>query len=607
MPNLRRLGVYGDNLPTIKSKTVEPSDFLIGGIVGKFERKYDESITVNNPTEFQQIFGNHIDSSFYGGDAVKGFFDNVVGVDAKLVVSSHVGFDGSVIDAVTAFANLVDGTPATVLKLEDAYQETIGYGVSGNRTGYTVENTPRFETEASATALATAYTCTLDSVIGIKVGDIVKFELTGGAPANAYHKITEVNESAKSITWTDSQLHATSTLAVDDDISVLGFKLKIWRKSTTGIVTEVDEELGKIICTTEPEVSDYYVENVFASSSWVKVTRVSTTPATLDLTMPVDVATVTYLASGSDGTAPTTASHWSRALANLDDDPVRFIINPETTVEAVQKAIETYCKARTDNPKVLFNIPTNQTKAQLITIGHSYQRSDDVLGVIVANWLKVTDPFANSDIAPDREIPNVGHVMGAWIRSIGLNGIHFVPAIKTNSLFGVNGIVGDTFKLDTDRTDIAEAGVNVIQSLTGYGIIIRNFFTPSITTEFMFANGILMREYIKNSAVDSLQDSENTPNSIGRIQSDRDAILSFLHNLWERGSTGSVPAGETFGQSFNESDGSSTKPNDHFQVIADITNNPQDKINLGERNVNVYFTYPTPAGSIKIGVGFILR
>lgn len=607
MAGRRQLGVFGANLPTKKSKTVQPSDFLIGGILGRFERTYNKTFLVKNPAEFQEIFGNHINSNFYGGDAVKGFFDNVVGVDAKLYVSSYVGYDGAAIDAVVAFANLSDGTPENVLKIEAAYEEEPEYGISGNRTGYTVTLADRFSTDAAATALATAYTIQLDSVIGIKVGDIVKIVLTGGGGGTAYHTITAIDETAKTITWTDSQLHATATLAIGDDVTVPGFRLRIWRKDINGIVREVDEELGKVICTTESAVTDYYVQNVFSQSKWVKVTRLATTPATLDLTLPVAVSTVTYLTSGADGTAPTTAAHWANALSNFDDDPVRMIANPETTTEAIQKAIETYCKARTDNPKVIFNIASNQSKSQLITIGNAFQRSDDVLGVIVANWLKVTNPFATSVLSPDREIPNVGHVMGNWIRSIGLNGIHFIPSVKTNPIYGVNGIVGSTFLDNTDRTDLSDAGINVIQSITGYGIIIRNFFTPSITLEYSFGNGILMREFIKVSAVDSLQDTENTPNSLNRITENRMAVLGFMYDLWTRGSTGSVPVGETFGQSFNEEDNSETKPTDHFEVIADITNNPQTKINAGERNIDIYFTYPAPAGSIKIGAGFILR
>ena len=289
-----------------------------------------------------------------------------------------------------------------------------------------------------------------------------------------------------------------------------------------------------------------------------------------------------------------------------DNLPVRFLTNIETTLNTIHAAGETYCKGRRDNPKWIYSIAASQTKAQLITAGQFFQRSDDVLGVIWANWLYVVDPFNKTTNAPYRAVPHVGHTMGYWIRVIGLLGVHYAPCQKAQAIFGAADVVGDQILLDTDRTDVANAGVNVIQNIQGIGIIPRNAFTPSTTLEFQFANGILMREYIKVSAVASLQLSENEPNSIGRIRADKMALLQFLYRLWNIGSTGSVPVGETFGQTLN-TDGSDTKPEDHFEVKADLVNNPLDRIQLGERNLDTYFTFPAPAGSIKIGVGILLR
>ena len=99
---------------------------------------------------------------------------------------------------------------------------------------------------------------------------------------------------------------------------------------------------------------------------------------------------------------------------------------------------------------------------------------------------------------------------------------------------------------------------------------------------------------------------ENTPNSLNRIKEDRMAVLFFMRRLWDRGNTGNAPVGETFGQS-ETVDGEPTDFDDHVEVIADLTNNPQDRINAGERNVWIYYSFPTPAGSIKISVGILLR
>lgn len=601
---LRRQGIYGENLPTKKSKTVEPSDFLVGGLVGLFERKYDRSYVVRNTEEFREIFGDNIISTYYGWDAVQGFFDNAVGVDAKLYVKSHVGNDGSSIDAVVATDNAVDGSAGNVLQLDSAYQGELDYGTSGNRTGYTITNGIRFSTAIATAGTASDTFILVDSVADVKVGDIIKVVATGGGGATVYKSVTSIDESLGRINFS-GVFHTTANVEIDDAVTIGGFQIKTYRKTLSGIENEVDIELGKIWCTTEAEVTDYYVENVFSTSKWLKITDLD--PATsLDQRFPIDVATVTYLTGGANGTSPTTTANWAFDLNALDDDPVRMICNPETTDESIQKAIETYCRGRNDTPKVIYNIAEDQTKAQLITIGNKFQRSDDVLGIIVANWLEKTDPFATSVLAPKRTVPNVGHVMGAWIRSIGTLGIHYVPAVPQIPLFGITGIVGDTFLDDFDRTDLVNAGINVIQSITGSGILIKSWVTPSTTTEFQFGNGILMREFIKISVIDSLSNTVNEPNNYARIQASRDAVVAFFNALWLRGSTGNVPEGETFGQTIDPETNISTNRSDHFQIQADFINNPQSAIENGERNIDSWFTYPAPAGSIKIGVGLML-
>ena len=598
--NLRRLGVYGEDLPVKRTLSVVASDFLIGGIMGRFERKYNRSFLVNNIEEFQEIFGDHITSTYYGWDAVKGFFNNVAGVDAKLYVAAHVGNTGTAIDAVAASRSVADDGAETTLTIQAGYKTENEYGVSGNRTAVKVTAATRFTTLAAGTVAVGGTSAQLDSVIGIHVGDIVEFTATGGT---VFKKITQVDESTKIITWIGA-FHATATLAIGDVVAVPGFQLHTYRKSPSGIEVEVETELGRIVCTTESEVTDFYAPNVHDQNRWILVTDAASISTLGDRLISSDVDPV-YLTAGADGTAPTTAAHWTATLALFDDDPVRILTNPESTLEAIQLAGEAYCAARTDRPVWLYTIAEDRTKAQLQTIGAAFQRSNEVDGVIVANWFQVGDPFAASAVAPARNVPNVGHVAGAWIYSIGRNGVHYIPAVKTNPIRGIVGVVGDQFLNDIDRTDIAEYGVNLIQELSGIGTIVRNFFTPSTDVAYQFANGILMRNYISVSAVDSLQPSENQPNSIARIRADKMAILQFLYRLWDVGSTGNVPRGETFGQT-QDAAGSESQPGQHFEVKADLINNPQASINAGERNIDVWFTYPAPAGSIKIGVGILL-
>ena len=599
--SLRRQGVYGDNLPTKETNNVEAASFSIGGIIGQFERKYVSAFQIDDPEKLLEVFGVGI-SSYYGDDVVKAFFRNTPNISSKLWVKSHVGNDGRAIDAVVANANLNDQISPT-LRLEAAYKNNLEYGISGNRTGYKVTNGNRFTTAFRSIALANATSAELDSVIDVKVGDIMKFVLTGGGGATVYKKITAVDEANRTISWTGA-LHTTATASIDDVATVIGFKLQTYRKTLTGVVTEVEKDLGKQWCTMEPEVTDYYVQNVHSENKWLKISDLSSV-STLQESFPTD-ASIAYLAGGADGTTPSTAAQWDFNLSALDNKPIRFLANCETTLESVNRNGENYCKDRSDNPRWLYNIPSDRSKSQLLSLGALYQRSDEVHGVICANWLGIDDQFTTSPVAPDREIPNVGHVMGAWIRAIETLGIHYVPAVQEISLLGVNSVVGEQFDDDENRTDLVNSGINLIQKRDGIGIQIRNFVSPSTNTAFIFANGSLMRNFIKVSAVQSLSSSENKPNSFNRIKEDKTALLRFYYNLWERGSTGSVPEGETFGQQ-DDGTGSSTAPSDHFQVKADAVNNPQSSINLGQRDLDSWFTYPTPAGSIKIGVGILLR
>ena len=77
-----------------------------------------------------------------------------------------------------------------------------------------------------------------------------------------------------------------------------------------------------------------------------------------------------------------------------------------------------------------------------------------------------------------------------------------------------------------------------------------------------------------------------------------------MYNLWQRGSTGSTPEGETYGQTF-DANGKPTTFDDAVQIIANEINNPTSSIRLGERNFDVWFSFPAGAASIEIGVGLI--
>lgn len=738
---LRKLGVNAKNKATKQNKVVTASDFGIAGLIGQFERKYDKVFEVKGIDKQREIFGENINSTWYGFDSAKTFWNNLANSEGTLWIKSHVGYTGSAIDAVVASSTVTDQnglasivtlltemladydihdddaelaaawayhagqetanhtptdvtkmktlddgitkannlksvynahdadgtahgvasshqvtaanatdmttlvalvndlrtqlnahaadaaqhtaavdnvnfpltapaaseTPASTLVITAGYQAGLSsgadeYGISGNRTGYQIENGVRFSTQMAAVTLVGDTTITVDSVIGIKIGDVIMLRATGATPGTIYRTVTQINESTNVVTVNSA---VGVVAAVNDDVEIPGFKIRTYRQSLSGITTEVETDLGDNWCTMESTVTEFYVQNVHAANKYIKVADQSSASTIIE-SFPDEIPTTTLLTGGADGTAASTSAHWSRDLTAFDNKPVRMVANPETTDRTIQKAGEAYCTARDDMPAWVTTLAENQTEAQLKIIGSDYQRSDDFFQVGVAEWLKIDDDFNTAPNAPDRNIPNVGAVMGAWIRSISLLGIHYIPATSRINLIGINGIVNSNLGedvSDTVRTDLAEYGINIIQNVNGFRI--RNFFTFSTGTAERFANGLIMRNLIKVSSEDSLQSSENTPNSFNRILEDKEAIRIFLYQLWFTGSNGNVPEGETFGQQLE--DGELTEPTDHFEVIADQVNNPASSIAAGERNLDVTFTFPAPAGSIEISVGILIR
>ena len=592
---MRRLGVYGANLPTKKERSVEPANFSIAGLIGYFDRQYNKAFQLRSDIEGKAIFGEQTNKNAYGWDCLNGFFANLKGASGSIFVLSPIGAS-----AVQASLALKDGASEDILTVKASYQGEDEYGTFANRTGIAVEKGAYFETIISSYA---SKVFTVESCAGLHIGDIVRAHYVGDSTgSDTYTTIVALSESTKTVEVADA---VTMADVADYVLQGMGFKLKVYRKSLTGIVSQVDTTLGETWCTLNADDPDHYVSQVFEQSSYVKV-QVNTTATAVENKLPV-TATLAYLSGGTTGTMPTNEISWKPYLNAFDTLPVRMLALCETANDQVQSALEQYCRNRDDNPiAVLVAQYGLHTKQSVINAGNFFQRSDEVDALLIGNWLGVPNPFSTSPVAPDREIPCVGHVMGEWIYSIEQNGIHSSPARKNCALSGVNSVIGYTADRDEDRTDLADAGINVIQKMKGKGFILRNAFTPSTAKEFRYANAIIERNFIKVSCVDSLQDSENTPNTIANVREDRMAVLQFMNKLWRSGSNGSTKEGETFGQ-YEKDDGSLSTTEDAFEVIADASNNSIATLQAGERNIDIWFMFPAPAGSIKVGCGLIYK
>jgi hypothetical protein len=591
---MRVRGVFSYNLPPQVGTTVRPADFGVAGAIGRFARGLTSLVDANNIPELAIKTGGY-KSGYYGRYVLDKFFQNLKGSSAKLWIKMFVASD-----AVQASRTIQDPSPANTLKVKAAYRQITDKSLDGNQSGYTLTNGARVTTTAGANASLSATALVLTSVSQIAVGDLLKIVSTG--PVTHYTKVSAVDENTKTVTCTA----LTNAVTAADVVTAMGFQIVCYRKDNKGAVSKVDVPENSIWLSLEPENTQYYVNTAFANHPYLDLEDLASATSGPQNTWPADVSTVTFLTSGSDGTAPASTSDWNLYSA-FDSKNIRFLFNTDTTLSGVNLAGEAYCTGRLDTPIWIYNIPSQQTKDQLKTIGLSYQRSNQVQGVINASWRNVVDPIGVG-ANPVLRVPTVGAYVGAWIWTAltGL-GIHQIAAGDDVPLIGFEATPDATEDAFTEqeRTEILETGVNLIQFIPGIGLSARSGRTPSTNVGALFANYLLMQNFIKVSSVESLHRTESRPNRITALQEYGRAIQDFGRKLYEGSFPFGIDSEGAFGQFFL-ANGDVSGFDDVFVVQADQFNNPNSSINNGEGNIFVRFFPPAPLESLAIGVGVLI-
>ncbi len=590
------LGIGSEQLPDKTGVTVPFATFSIAGLIMRGRNQYEVAFEVQDNDLIEEIFGEPV-RSYYGADVAQSFFANTD--SATLWVKSAVGNTGAVIDAVVANKTISDAGGAPSIRIEAAYKSNVAYGANGNNVGYVLTKGNRYNTVLTAIVAIAAEEAHVPGIGDIKVGDIVEFVTTGG---NVYKKITAIDEAESKIKWVGA-FHATYTGAIGDAVNVLGLRVQTFKKSpTTGRLEEVEKEKGGVYCSFNADDSDTYIENVHKENIALKITDLQST-STLDDKFPI-TATIAYLENGADGTAPTTVS--TMMFGNVDcfeSTNIRLITCSDNFDQAFFNALEIEMgkRAKEDTPIVIPNCPKNMTEEEMISLGRGNQRSERVYQVPVFTWLTVNDKFATSTTAPDREIPSVGATTGDWIRCGENYGYHEIPAQQKCPIRGATGVVAPKEFTNIERTNIAEAGVNIIQKIEGKGIIIRNFRTFSTAKGWIYGGVLMMSNFINISVMDSSSPEMGGPNTSEKVKRQEGAVKRFLHDLYLKGTNGSVVEGETFGRV--TVDGVLQDEEQLYQLNMDPTINTQDVLQDGKRYIKIHFQIVSPLEILRVGIG----
>jgi len=496
------LGVHSQTGQPIGSTPIVASPMNIVGAIGRFNRIFDKVMILDGETDRDFLIGAEPQAGKLGWYILN---DAIEKASPKSIKFKFKSFKGS--GAATASSTLLDqaGTALSTLTLSAAYRGQPSFGVYDNKIGYTITNVSRLTYAITAITGAAPTSIVLNSVIGIVVGDQLK--ITHSSVDYGF-KVTAINEATNTLTGTPQG--TMPALAVSDAVNVMNFKITSWFKDYRGQITKVNTAMNDKYLSMESEATDYYVNNVLAAHPLFA--GASTNSATTFYKRnPADITTPVFLAGGLDGAAPSTTSDWTNMQNDFDDlDRLCFFITTDTTLTAVHQSFAGWVAGRLDFPLYTGQLPDFADDWQsLKAYGQDY--------VVRVGWKRiglfygyryVADPIGNL-----KKIPTYGGVIGKWINVIYNGQAHHAVseyAYPFTYLTGSETIYEDSWN-DTVRTALFNAGINIMNFVSGYGIILRNFRSPSDDVRTRDLHRFVLDQIIKFTAEDNLRTSENKP------------------------------------------------------------------------------------------------
>lgn len=277
------------------------------------------------------------------------------------------------------------------------------------------------------------------------------------------------------------------------------------------------------------------------------------------------------LTGASDGDALEDADYVkSLEMIDLLEDAT-FVAIPGQTSSTVNSAVIDYCNKNGLFP--IIDMPMGST----MEATKAYRKTIDAwTGALSYPWGKVIDPLTNSLKA----VPNAGHLMGVYARTIENYGIHKAPA-------GVNAVVRGFVEMETQLTSaqissLNPIGVICITAKPNAGIVVwgaRSLNTSDTTMRYV-TDGLL-NLHIKKALDVETQFAVFEPNDEGLWSKVQATCKSILENLRTSGALKGTPE-------------------EAYYVTVDGSNNTEDTIENGELHIEVGYAPVKPAEFVII-------
>lgn len=346
-----------------------------------------------------------------------------------------------------------------------------------------------------------------------------------------------------------------------------------------GVVKEIWR--GLTIATVEAAIND--LDN---GSEFIVVTNLVS--ATIAPSNRPAVQSATALSGGTEPGAPSVANLTGVAASGtglfaFDGVEISHLICGESQDATFMASVEDYCADRgTITPIV--SLPRGTTVSGGISAGTARQLAISY-AALQLGWITVIDPIGTEG-APTKVIPADGHIAGLYARTWRTRGVHKAPAgVIDGAIRGAIAVDVDV-RNDTNLTSLAEAGVNSIRSLPGYGRVLMVSRTLSKDTRWRYVSVRNLFNYIKRALKDGLLwVQQETNDAVLQRKVAKDVVQPFMLALYRQGAFGSG------------------KPEDLFTIKCDGDNNPTEEVDLGNFHLDITLYPSKPAESIYISVG----
>lgn len=347
----------------------------------------------------------------------------------------------------------------------------------------------------------------------------------------------------------------------------------------SGVTKEIWRGLTPATCTTALNDAD-------TGSEFVKITNDASVTAAPDNNPSAQSATA--LSGGTQPDAAVTGDYSGDAGAAtgfhaFTGKGITHMICPELQDTTTHTAMETYCWTTDGAITGIVSVPTGTAVSASAAVGTAQQVAISAMAMY-HGWITVINPIGIGG-NPTLSVPADGHVAGMYARTARARGVHKAPAGVIDGL--LRGALGvDTGVItDAQLTTMADAGVNTIRSIPGYGICAMVARSLSKDTRWRYINVRNLFNHVKRAMRDDLLWVQNEPNDASlRRKVAKGVVLPFMLGLHRQGAFGSG------------------SPTDTFTILCDTTNNTPAEIALGNFNLDLSMYPSRPAETIQISV-----